>query len=45
MNITHKSIEVTRDRGLSTDDLLTYNVVPSPMLFGDDGLMTKPEKS
>ena len=45
MNITDKSIEVARDRGLSTDDLLAYDVVPSPMLFSDDGLMTKLEKS
>ena len=45
MNITDKSTEVARDRGLSTDDLLAYDVVPSPMLFSDDGLMTKPEKS
>ena len=45
MNITDKSIEVTRDRGLSTDDRLAYDVVPSPTLFSDDGLMTKPEKS
>ena len=45
MNMTDKSIEVARDRGLGTDDLLTYDVVPSPLLFVDDGLMTKPEKS
>ena len=45
MNITEKSIEVARDQGLSTDDLLAYDLVPSPMLFSDDGLMTKPEKS
>ena len=45
MNMTEKSIEVARDRGLGTDVLLTYDVVPSPMLFGDDGLMTKPDKS
>ena len=45
MNITDKSIEVARDRGLCTDDLLAYDIVPSPMLFSDDGLMTKSEKS
>ena len=38
-------LQVARDRGLSTDDLLAYDVVPSPMQFSDDGLMTKPEKS
>ena len=32
-------------RGLGTEDLLKYDVVPSPMLFDDDQLMTKPEKS
>jgi hypothetical protein len=45
MNMTEKSIEVARDRGIGTDVLLGYDVVPSPLLFNDDGLMTKPEKS
>ena len=45
MNMTEKSIEIARDRGLSTKDLVKYDVVPSPMLFDHDGLMTKPEKS
>lgn len=45
INMTEKSIEVARDRGLTTEDLLMYDVVPSPMLFDDEGLMTKPEKS
>ena len=43
--MAEKSIEIARDRGLGTEDLLKYDVVPSPMLFDDDGLMTKPEKS
>ncbi|KAG1674175.1 FAD-dependent oxidoreductase domain-containing protein 2 [Nymphon striatum] len=45
MNMTEKSIEIARDRGLATEDLLKYDVLPSPMLFDDHGLMTKPEKS
>ena len=44
MNMTDKSIEVARDRGLGTDDVLTYDILPSPLLFGDDELMTKQEK-
>ena len=44
MNINDKSIDVARDRGLSTDDILTYDIAPLSMLFGDDGLMTRPEK-
>ena len=45
MIVTDKSIQIARDRGLGTEDLLKYDVVPSPMLFDDDQLMTKPEKS
>ena len=45
MNVAEKSIEIAHDRGLGTEDLLKYDVVPSPMLFDDDQLMTKPEKS
>ena len=45
MNVAEKSIEIAHDRGLGTDDLLKYDAVPSPMLFDDDQLMTKPEKS
>ena len=33
------------DRGLGTKDLLKYDAVPSPMLFDNDQLMMKPEKS
>ena len=43
--MTEKSIEIARDRGLGTDDLLKYDVVPSSMLFDGDMLMSKPEKS
>ena len=45
MNMTEKSIEIARDRGLGTDDLLKYDVVPSSLLFDGDMLMSKPEKS
>ncbi|KAG1714106.1 hypothetical protein GQR58_001752 [Nymphon striatum] len=45
MNMAEKSIEIARDRGLATEDLLKYDVLPSHMLFDDHGLMTKPEKS
>lgn len=45
MNMTEKSIKVARDRGLGTDVLLTYDVVPSTMLFGDYGLIMKLNKS
>ena len=45
MNVAEKSIEIAHDRGLGTEHLLKYDVVPSPMLFDDDQLMTKPEKS
>ena len=45
MNVAEKTIEIACDRGLGTEDLLKYDVVPSPMLFDDDQLMTKPEKS
>ena len=45
MNMTEKSVEIARNRGLGTDDLLKYDVVPSSMLFDGDMLMNKPEKS
>ena len=43
--MNEKSIEIARDRGLLTKDILIYDVAPSPMLFDDEGFMTKPEKS
>ena len=45
MNLAEKSIEIVLDRGLGTKDLLKYDVVPSPMLFDNDQLKMKPEKS
>ena len=44
MNIAERNIEIARERGLTTEDLLKYDVVPSPVLFNAEGLMTKPEK-
>ena len=44
-NIIERTIEIARDRGLSTNDLLKYDLAPSPLLFDDDGSMTKPTKS
>ena len=45
MSLTQKSIEVARDRGLSSEELLSYDIVQSPVLFDEEGLMTKPYKS
>ena len=43
--MSENSIEIVLDRGLGTKDLLKYDVVPSPMLFDNDQLLMKPEKS
>ncbi|KAK3864618.1 hypothetical protein Pcinc_029713 [Petrolisthes cinctipes] len=43
VNISEKARAVARDRGLSTDELLKYDVVLSPVLFTEDGMMTKPD--
>ena len=45
MNIAERNIEIARERGLKTENLLKYDVVPSPLLFDDEGIMTKPTKS
>ena len=45
LNMNEKSIEIARDQGLLTKDIVMYDVAPSPMLFDDEGFMTKPEKS
>ena len=39
-----RKLEIARERGSSTDDLLKYDVVHSPLLY-DNGFMTKPNKS
>ena len=44
-NITEKSLDVARERGLTTDDLLEYDIIPSNHLFDEHGMMTKPAKS
>ena len=45
INIVGRTVEIVCDRGLTTDDLLKYDIAPSPLLFDDDGMMTKPTKS
>ena len=47
MNVTETFIETACDRlgGLGIEDLLKYDVVPTPMQFDDYPLMTKPENS
>ena len=45
MNIAERNIEIARERGLTNNELLEYDVVPSSMLFDDDGMMTNPNKS
>lgn len=43
-NISDIEVEVSRDRGCTTDDLLQYDIVPSPYLFDEMGFMVKPDK-
>ena len=45
LNMNEKSIKIAQDRGLLAEDILQYDVVPSPMLFDDEGFMMKPDKS
>ena len=45
INIVGKTLEIARDRGLTTDDLLNYEIVPSALLFDEDQMMTKLTKS
>lgn len=45
MIIMEKTVEIARDRGFTTEDLLKYDVASSPLLFNTDGSMTKPSKS
>lgn len=44
VNIVGRTLEIARERVLTTEDLLKYDVVPS-LLFDYDGMMTKPIKS
>jgi len=39
------STEIARDRALLAKDILQCDVFPFPMLFDEEGFMTKPEKS
>lgn len=34
--MTERTIEIARDRGLTTKDLLKYDVTPSHLLFRDN---------
>ena len=45
INITEKTIDIAHHRHVTPNELLTCDVVPSPMLFDVDGFMTRPEKS
>ena len=45
MNVTERELEVARDRGFSTNELLANEIVPFPILFDDDVFTTKPDKS
>ena len=44
-SMTVATLEIARERGLKTENLLKYDVVPFPLLFNDEGIMTKPTKS
>ena len=37
MNIAEKNIEIARERGMTSEDLLKHDVAPSPLLFIEDG--------
>ena len=45
MSLTQKLIEVARDRGLISHDLLCYDIVLSPVLFGKEGVLTKADQN
>ena len=42
--ITEKSLDIARERGLTNDDLLNYDITPSTHIIDADGLLTKPNK-
>ena len=44
MNIAEKNIDIVRERGLTNNELLEYDV-PSSLLFYDDGMMIKQNKN
>ena len=45
MNIAERNIEIARECGLRTEDLLQHDVVPSSVLFDNEVMMTKSAKS
>ena len=45
MSLKQKSIQVVRNRGLSSDELLCYDIFLSPVLFDKEGLITNPYKN
>ena len=45
INIVEKTFEIARDRGLTTEDLLRFDIAPSPLIFTEDSMMTHPNKS
>ena len=45
MSLKQKSIQVVRNRGLSSDEILSYDIFLSPVLFDKEGLITNPYKN
>ena len=44
-SLNERKIEIARERGAGTNFLLDVGIVDSPLLFTENGLMTKPSKS
>ncbi len=44
-NIAESNIDIARGVGLTTEELLKYDVAPSTVMFDDGGIMTKPGKT
>ena len=45
VDLTGKALVVNRDREMLADELLSYDIAPSPVLFTEEGFMTKSDKS
>ena len=45
ISLNDRKIEIVCDRGIDTNALLKYDIVHSPILYTEDGHMTKPEKA
>ena len=41
----HRDLDVARGWGITNDDLLNYDIVPSNYLFDENNIMTKSNKS